>query len=245
MLRSEPISALVRAPTTSTRERILRASLLSFGARGYEATALDFVAASLGVRKQTILHHFRSKELLLSAVSQEVTGRLTDTMETALARPGTGTQRLERVIRAVFALAAREPELLSFARELARLGGVPLREFTEMLAPLMLRATSFLQGEVISLANPNNGSPDADAHAVVLAAYAAILGAATEAEVRASVGLRPSGRLLLRRRREVLAYITHLMQSNEAIAMSEFVRSPTNADGAATNSSQDAIGAVG
>ena len=207
------------------------------------------MAAGLGIRKQTILHHFGSKEQLLTAVTDYTVTRLESTVLTALERSGSGAKRLERVIRAIFSLAAKEPELLAFARELARLGGVSLRRFTDLLAPLMERATSFialgmgtestqptaehLTAEVDQrssvgqrtteqhIAN-TNGEPEGrtNAHAIVLSVYAAILGAATEAEVRSSLGLAPSGRLLLRRRREVLAYITQLMTQPERDARS-------------------------
>ena len=52
----------------STRDRVLDAALASFSTRGYEATSLDALAAGLGVRKQTILYYFASKEALLDAI---------------------------------------------------------------------------------------------------------------------------------------------------------------------------------
>ncbi|MGH9102669.1 MAG: helix-turn-helix domain-containing protein, partial [Acidimicrobiales bacterium] len=56
-----------RRPTSTeggTADRILDAALASFGARGYEATSLDALAEGLGVRKQSILYWFPSKEVL-------------------------------------------------------------------------------------------------------------------------------------------------------------------------------------
>ncbi len=52
----------------STSGRILDVALASFASRGYEATSLDALAAGLGIRKQTILYWFPSKEVLLEAV---------------------------------------------------------------------------------------------------------------------------------------------------------------------------------
>ncbi len=40
----------------------------SFGTRGYDASSLDAIASELGVRKQTILYYFPTKEALLEAV---------------------------------------------------------------------------------------------------------------------------------------------------------------------------------
>ena len=55
-------------PNVATRDRVLDVALGSFGTRGYEASSLDAIAAELGVRKQTILYYFPSKEALLEAV---------------------------------------------------------------------------------------------------------------------------------------------------------------------------------
>ena len=53
--------------------------------RGYEATSLDALAAELGIRKQTILYYFPSKEALLDAVIDRSAAELAATLEDALA----------------------------------------------------------------------------------------------------------------------------------------------------------------
>ena len=78
-----------------TRDRILDAALVSFADRGYEATSLDALAAGLGVRKQTILYHFGTKEALLDAVIDRSAAELADALERALAKAGPGFQRVE------------------------------------------------------------------------------------------------------------------------------------------------------
>ena len=64
----------------ATDERILVAAMDAFGTRGYDGTSLDDLARDLGIRKQTILYWFPSKEALLAAVvdrcADEVTRRL-------------------------------------------------------------------------------------------------------------------------------------------------------------------------
>ena len=55
-------------PGVGTADRVLDAATESFGTRGYDSTSLDALAAELGIRKQTILYWFPSKEALLEAV---------------------------------------------------------------------------------------------------------------------------------------------------------------------------------
>jgi AcrR family transcriptional regulator len=102
--------------TSGTSERIVNAALASFGTKGYEGTSLDAVAASLAIRKQTILYWFPSKEALLAAVVSRGAGELAETMQSALDDAGTGWSRVEAVVRSVFRLAARQPELLGLVR---------------------------------------------------------------------------------------------------------------------------------
>ena len=51
-----------------TRERILDAALERFGTRGVEAVSLDDIALVVGVRKQTVLYWFPSKDELVDAI---------------------------------------------------------------------------------------------------------------------------------------------------------------------------------
>jgi AcrR family transcriptional regulator len=105
---------------TSTPTRILDGALLSFGTRGYDATSLDTLAGSIGLSKQTILHHFGSKERLLDALLDRSAAELSVALEEALAKAGPGFARVEALVRAVFRLAARRPELLGLLREVSR-----------------------------------------------------------------------------------------------------------------------------
>jgi AcrR family transcriptional regulator len=54
--------------TAATRARILDAAIEVFGEQGFEAGSLREVAARAGVSQAGLLHHYRSKVALLSAV---------------------------------------------------------------------------------------------------------------------------------------------------------------------------------
>ena len=185
-----------------TRERILDGALVSFGTRGYDATSLDALANGLGIRKQTILHHFGSKEGLLDALIDRSAAELAVTIEDALAKAGPGFDRVESLVRAVFRLAARRPELLGLLREVSRLGPPAAGRLTEALDPFVDRARLFLEAEMAS-----GGMRPQDPRLLILSAYSTVIGVATEVEVLRAVGIEPTARSLIRRRNELLAFL--------------------------------------
>jgi AcrR family transcriptional regulator len=186
----------------STSERILDAALASFATRGYEATSLDALADGLGVRKQSILYWFPSKEALLEAVIDRSAGELRDALEGSLDRAGNGWARVEAVVRSVFRLAARRPELLGLLREVSRLGPPAATRLVEALDPLVQRASSFLEAEM-SAGHMRKHEP----RLLLLAIYSSVVGMVTEVEVLKAFGEEPTARSLVRRRSEILAFL--------------------------------------
>jgi AcrR family transcriptional regulator len=187
---------------TNTRERILDEALASFGTRGYEATSLDALAAGLGVTKQAILYHFASKEHLLEAVIDRSAAELSETLEEALREAGEGWDRIEAIVRSVFHLAARRPELLGLLREVTRLGPPAATRLNDALDPLIARATGFLEVEMAA-GTMRRQEP----RLLLLSAYSAVIGVATEVEVLRALGYTPTLRSLVRRRRELLSFL--------------------------------------
>jgi AcrR family transcriptional regulator len=193
-------------PGPNTRERILDDALASFGSRGYEATSLDALAAGLGVTKQAILYHFASKELLLEAVIDRSAAELAATLEEALrdadGAGGGGWERIEAIVRSVFRLAARRPELLGLLREVTRLGPPAATRLNDALDPLIARASGFLDDEMAA-GTMRRQEP----RLLLLSAYSAVIGVATEVEVLRALGIEPTLRSLVRRRAELLAFL--------------------------------------
>ena len=196
-------------PEPSTRERILDAALASFGTRGYEATSLDALGAGLGVSKQTILHHFGSKERLLDTVIDRSAEELSEVLESALAGAGKGFDHIEALVRAVFRLAARRPELLGLLREVSRLGPPAATRLVDCLEPLVERAKAFLAAEMA-----DGNVRQQDPRLLLLSAYSTVIGVATEVEVLRAVGIEPSARSLVRRRNELLAFLRSALLSD-------------------------------
>ncbi len=194
---------MARATTgASTKSRTIDAALTAFGTRGYEATSLDALATELGVRKQTILYHFSSKEALLDAVIDEAGSELIAVLSNAVSGAREGWLRVESVVHSVFRLAARRPELLGLLREVSRLGPPGATRFGEMLGPFIQRATRFLEEGMES-----GEFRRQDAQLLLLTTYSTVIGVATEVEVVRALGVEPTARSLVRRRSELLSFL--------------------------------------
>ncbi len=187
---------------TPTRQRLLDAALAAFGGRGYDGVSLDALAAELGVRKQTILYYFSSKEALLAGVIDASAAELTGALEQTLLHAGDGWARIEAVVRKVFRLAARRPALLGLLREVSRLGPPASTRLIAALDPLVKRAQAFLELEMAE-----GRLRDHDPATVLLMAYSMVTGVATEVEVQRALGMEPTLRSLVRRRRDLLAVL--------------------------------------
>ncbi len=198
---SPTIRSVDRAGTPA---RVVDAALVAFGSRGYEATSLDALAAELGVRKQTILYHFGSKDGILDAVIDRAGAELVGAVEGALDTPrvGGGWSSVDAVVRSVFLLAGRRPELLGLLREVSRLGPPPATRLRRRLEPVIERATGFLEGEMAA-----GSIRRQDARLLLLATYSTVIGVATEVEVLRALGVEPTARSLVRRRAELLTFL--------------------------------------
>ena len=122
-----------------TPARIVEVAMRAFGTGGYEGTSLDDLARQLGIRKQTILYWFPSKDALLEAVVDRCADEVTQRLLRALDGADGGFGRVEAMVRAMFRLAARHPGMLGFLREVARLGPPASTRLLERLQPLIER----------------------------------------------------------------------------------------------------------
>lgn len=187
------------AQSKDTADRILTAALDTFGTRGYEATSLDALAADLGIRKQTILYWYPSKEALLDAVIDNAAREITGRLERAVTEAEPGFGRIEAIVRAMSRLAARYPAMLGFVRELSRLGPPASTRFTAAIALLVDRASGYLAAEMDAGRMRRH-----DPRLLLLAAYSMVTGLGTEVEVLRLFGEEPSLPSLVRRRDEIL-----------------------------------------
>ena len=198
---SQP-AAVPTAPTAPTADRILVAAMDAFGTRGYDGTSLDDLARELGIRKQTILYWFPSKEALLEAVVDRCAEEVSRRLVRALERAHDGFGRVEAMVRAMFRLAARHPSMLGFLREVTRLGPPASSRLLGHLSPLIERASAFLEAEMDAGRMRRH-----DPRLLLLAAYSMVTGMATEVEVLRAFGEEPTLASLVHRRDELLSLL--------------------------------------
>jgi TetR/AcrR family transcriptional regulator, mexJK operon transcriptional repressor len=80
------------------RERVLRAATSSFLTHGYRSS-VDHIARRAGVAKQTVYHHFPSKDELFKAVARDLAKRVLVELESEPDDPRTGLLRFARAYR--------------------------------------------------------------------------------------------------------------------------------------------------
>jgi TetR/AcrR family transcriptional regulator len=185
------------------RSTLVEEAIRQFGREGYGGASLERIAGGVGVRKQTLLYYFPTKDALLEACLAAAGDRLAGVIVAALEDKESYWDRAEAVIHAVFGLAAEWPEFPMFIREAGRLGPAAFDRFAEVLDPLRRSAIEFLQegmdrGEVRKQ----------DPAFLLFTLYTAVVGSLTEASVLAAVVGEQKGRASLRRReREVVAFV--------------------------------------
>ena len=170
--------------TGNTRIRVVDAALDLFGTRGVDAVSLDEIAREVGVRKQTVLYWFPSKDDLVDAVLETAAAELAVVIDAAVrSAPDDPLDRIDAVVRAVFRPAVRRPALLGLVREVGRLPAPQAARLREHVAPLVERAIGYLDAEMA-----RGRLRRADPGLVAALAYATVTGIATEPEALRAVG---------------------------------------------------------
>jgi len=188
---------------SGTRERILVAALDLFGTRGVDAVSLDDIAAVVGVRKQTVLYWFASKDELVDAVLETAAVELGVVVDAAVrAAPDEPLARIDAVVCAVFRSAVRRPALLGFVGELSRLPPAQAERLRVHVGDLVDRAVAFL-GSEMAAGRLRRGDP----RLVAALAYGTVTGIATEPEALRAVGWAPTASGLRALRAELRAFL--------------------------------------
>lgn len=130
----------------STRDLILDEAVSCFAERGYDGTSLNDIAAGVGIRRPSLLHHFPSKESLYGDVFERILSDWLERVDAAVAVEASGWDKVELVLRAGFALFEAHPDYVRLVRREALDGGVHLGiDLASVLKPLYESAAEYLQ----------------------------------------------------------------------------------------------------
>lgn len=93
------------------REKILHESTRLMAARGAEATSLQTIAEAVGIRKQSVLYYFPSKDELRRAVFEQLLARWNEVLpRLLLATSRAGVARFDAVMTELLAFFATDPD---------------------------------------------------------------------------------------------------------------------------------------
>jgi AcrR family transcriptional regulator len=169
----------VPSESPSTREEIIAEALHCFADSGYDGTSLNDIAAAVGIRRPSLLHHFGTKDALYSEVFERVLSDFLGPLEEAAAGEGTGWIRVERIIVTAVPLFAANPDHVRLLRREAIDGGTRLGiDLAAAVRPLFDGAATFLEQEMAA-----GRFRQHDARQLLVTGYGAILTSFSDASI--------------------------------------------------------------
>jgi TetR/AcrR family transcriptional regulator len=126
---------------TDSKARILEVATRRFAKDGYGGTSLQVIADDVGMRKQSLLYHFPSKEALREAVLSDLLNRWQITLPAVFARAQSGQDRFSALFDEVSGFFEADPgrailvmrEVVDRPREIRERLGSAVRPWLELL----------------------------------------------------------------------------------------------------------------
>ena len=130
----------------STRDQILDEALRCFAERGYEGTSLNDIAAGVGIRRPSLLHHFASKDELYGDVFERLFSDWLERLDAAILSELSGWEKAEMVLSVCFDLFGETPDYVRIMRREALDGGTHLGiDLAGVLRPYFDGAAAYLE----------------------------------------------------------------------------------------------------
>lgn len=159
------------------RDVILDEATELFARFGYEGTSLNDIAAGVGIKRPSLLHHFPSKDALYGEVFERMLSDWLERVEATMKSPGRGWERFSAVLVSGFDLFCENPSYVRLMRREAIEGGERLGiDLVGVVAPFFEAAVNWLEEEMVA-----GHFRKVDARQVLVTAYATLLGYVSDA----------------------------------------------------------------
>lgn len=133
----------------STRDQILDEASACFAAAGYDGTSLNDIAAGVGIRRPSLLHHFASKDALYEEVFERLSSDWVSRLETVIQSRADGWAKAELVLSAGFDFFVENPDYVRLVRREAIDGGAHLGvNLAAVLRPWFDRAADWFRAQM-------------------------------------------------------------------------------------------------
>jgi AcrR family transcriptional regulator len=130
---------------------ILAEARRCFAEHGYDGTSLNDIAAGVGIRRASLLHHFPSKEAIYQAVFEWALSDWAERIEEAIDLPGAeGWTYLDQVLTTAVRWFAENPDFIRLVRYESLAGGNDHLGFDlgEALRPWFQQAVNYFDREM-------------------------------------------------------------------------------------------------